>query len=186
MTTHPLHCLWPPPLSKYLLVTWWIIHRMRIQNSVVSRGQYSTCRGHQKLEEEKCICKAVENKTPGIFSTTLCLNFQRRKGTRGSIFNVEKWTPGQFSTRIKILRYTGTDCWWETDALSITTTHIYQLEFHDMYTIMNRIRLHSYNFPSSLEIIRLTLWYIICFQKCICNICIWINKSNNINDKINK
>jgi hypothetical protein len=45
--------------------------------------------------------------TPGIFSTTLGLNFQRRKSTRGSIFNVEKWTPGQFSTRFKILRYTG-------------------------------------------------------------------------------
>jgi hypothetical protein len=45
--------------------------------------------------------------TPGIFSTTLGLHIQRRKSTRGSIFNVEKWTPGQFSTRFKILHYTG-------------------------------------------------------------------------------
>ena len=103
----------PPPLfmtfPQYLLVTRWVIHRIRIQNSVVGvniqQGQYSTCRVYQKLE--KMYLQSCWKMTPGIFSTTLGLNFQRRKSTQGSIFNVEKWTPGQFSTRFKILRYTG-------------------------------------------------------------------------------
>jgi hypothetical protein len=67
----------------------------------IQHEQYSTCRGHQKLEK-KMYLQSCWKMTPGIFSTTLGLNFQRRKSTRGSIFNVEKWTPGQFSTRFKI------------------------------------------------------------------------------------
>jgi hypothetical protein len=96
---HP-RCLWSA--RKYLLIRRW---RKRIENSLVW-GQYSTCHGHQKFRK-KMHTQRCWQMTPGIFSTTLSLNFQRTKSTQGSIFNVEKWTPGQFSTRFKILHYTG-------------------------------------------------------------------------------
>ena len=61
---------------------------------------------HKKLHTKKNASAKLLKNDPDIFST-LCLNFQRRKSTQGSIFNVEKWTPGQFSTKFKILRYNG-------------------------------------------------------------------------------
>jgi hypothetical protein len=46
--------------------------------------------------ERKMYLQSCWKLTPGIFSTTLGLNFQRRKSIQGSIFNVEKWTPVNF------------------------------------------------------------------------------------------
>jgi hypothetical protein len=87
----------------------WIIHQIRIQNcslgSIFNRVNIQRV-GVIKIRK-KMYLQSCWKMTPGIFSTTLDLYFQRRKSTRGSIFNVEKWTPGQFSTRFKILRYTG-------------------------------------------------------------------------------